>query len=99
MSLIAVGALLIYFGRIIRLPRINQIVILLTLSILLPPVSGDYTLVHLYPGWLLLRFSRSRWNRVSFAPACCLAVFSYWHLSSVLRHTSSLATMRTLPAR
>ncbi|MFL6306717.1 MAG: glycosyltransferase family 87 protein [Candidatus Sulfotelmatobacter sp.] len=56
MPIVAAGALLIYFGRIIRLPRINQIVILLTLSILLPPVSGDYTLVHLYPGWLLLSF-------------------------------------------
>jgi hypothetical protein len=50
----AAGALLIYFTRIVRLPRVNQILILLTLSVLLPPVSGDYTLVHLYAGWLIL---------------------------------------------
>jgi hypothetical protein len=56
MPIVAVGGLLIYFGRIIQLPRVNQIVILLALSVLLPPVSGDYTLVHLYPGWLVLAF-------------------------------------------
>jgi Glycosyltransferase family 87 len=50
----AVGGLLLYFARIIRLPRVNQIVILLALSVLLPPVSGDYTLVHLYAGWMVL---------------------------------------------
>jgi hypothetical protein len=50
----AIGGLLLYFARIIRLPRVNQIVILLALSLLLPPISSDYTLVHLYAGWLAL---------------------------------------------
>jgi uncharacterized membrane protein len=54
MEIAAVGALAGYFSRVIRLPRVNQIVILLTLSVLLPPVSGDYTLVHLYAGWMVL---------------------------------------------
>jgi hypothetical protein len=54
MEIAAVGALAVYFSRVIRLPRVNQIVILLTLSVLLPPVSGDYTLVHLYAGWMVL---------------------------------------------
>jgi hypothetical protein len=54
MVIAAVGGLLLYFTRIIRLPRINQIVILLALSVLLPPLSGDYNLVHLYAGWLVL---------------------------------------------
>ncbi|HZD77652.1 MAG TPA: hypothetical protein VE218_11640, partial [Acidobacteriaceae bacterium] len=54
MAAAAIGCLLLYFARIIRLPRVNQIIILLTLSVLLPPVSGDYTLVHLYAGWLIL---------------------------------------------
>jgi hypothetical protein len=54
MMIAALGGLLLYFTRIIRLPRINQIVILLALSVLLPPVSGDYNLVHLYAGWLIL---------------------------------------------
>lgn len=50
----AIGGLLLYFARIMRLPRVNQIVVLLALSVVLPPVSGDYTLVHLYPAWLAL---------------------------------------------
>jgi hypothetical protein len=54
MAVAAIGAVLLYFARIIRLPRANQLVILLTLSVLLPPVSGDYTLVHLYAAWLVL---------------------------------------------
>jgi hypothetical protein len=51
---VALGGLLLYFARIIRLPRVNQIVILLSLALLLPPISGDYTLIHLYAGWLVL---------------------------------------------
>ncbi|HZD77650.1 MAG TPA: glycosyltransferase family 87 protein [Acidobacteriaceae bacterium] len=54
MVVAALIGLLLYFTRIIRLPRINQIIILLTLSLLLPPVSGDYTLIHLYPAWMIL---------------------------------------------
>jgi hypothetical protein len=56
MGIMASGCLLLYVFRIVRLPRVNQIVILLTLSVLLPPVSADYTLVHLYPAWLILAF-------------------------------------------
>jgi hypothetical protein len=54
MWIAALAALVLYLARIVWLPRVNQIVILLTLSILLPPVSGDYTLVHLYAGWMVL---------------------------------------------
>jgi hypothetical protein len=54
MIIAALGGLLLYFARIIRLPRINQIVILLALSVVLPPATGDYNLVHLYAGWLAL---------------------------------------------
>jgi hypothetical protein len=54
MWIAALAALILYLARIVWLPRVNQIVILLTLSILLPPVSGDYTLVHLYAGWMVL---------------------------------------------
>jgi hypothetical protein len=50
-ALLATG---LYLIRIRKLPRINQIVILTSLSILLPPVSADYTLVHLYPAWMIL---------------------------------------------
>lgn len=40
--------LVLFFYRIIRLPLVNQIVALVSISILLPPLSADYTLVHLY---------------------------------------------------
>jgi hypothetical protein len=53
-GIVAVAALAIYFGRIVKLPRVNQILIMLAISVLIPPVSGDYTLVHLYAGWLIL---------------------------------------------
>jgi hypothetical protein len=49
--LAAVSATALYFLRIRKLPVINQISILLILSITLPPVSFDYTLLHLYICW------------------------------------------------
>ncbi len=49
----AVG-ILIYFWKIRTLPRANQILALTVASILLPPVSSDYTLVHLYVPWAVL---------------------------------------------
>ncbi len=53
---IAVIALLLFFGRVIRLPRTNQVVFLVTASVFLPPASFDYTLQNLYVafGWLVL---------------------------------------------
>jgi hypothetical protein len=47
----AVAATALYFLRIRRLPVINQICVLILLSITLPPVSFDYTLLHLYVCW------------------------------------------------
>ncbi len=47
----AVLATALYFLRIRKLPVINQISILLILSITLPPVSFDYTLLHIYICW------------------------------------------------
>jgi len=41
----------LYFWRIRTLPRTNQILALTVASIMLPPVSGDYTLIHLYIPW------------------------------------------------
>jgi Glycosyltransferase family 87 len=48
LKLAAVGATALYFLRIRKLPVINQISILIILMITLPPVSFDYTLLHLY---------------------------------------------------
>ncbi len=41
----AVGALVLYFARLIRLPMWNQIIVLSILAVTLPPVSYDYTLL------------------------------------------------------
>jgi hypothetical protein len=54
MSVCAVVGVILYFLRIRTLPRANQILALTVASILLPPVSGDYTLVHLYIPWGVL---------------------------------------------
>ncbi len=44
----------LYFLRIRHLPLINQVLCLSVASILLPPVSYDYTLMHLYIPWAML---------------------------------------------
>jgi len=76
MLAVALGGLVLYLTRIIRLPRVNQIVILLALSLLLPPISGDYTLIHLYAGWLVLALYALRAQpgiiRSRVLPACFL---------------------------
>ena len=46
--LVAVTCLILYFGRIWKLPVANQILILSVISVSIPPVSYDYTLVSLY---------------------------------------------------
>ena len=52
---VAVAAgLILYFWKIRSLPRTNQVLALTVASILLPPLSGDYTLIHLYIPWALL---------------------------------------------
>jgi len=48
--------LALFFGRVIRLPRLNQVLFVTVASVLLPPTSFDYTLVNLYVpfAWLVL---------------------------------------------
>lgn len=48
MVIVALAGLLLYWFRIRLLPRVNQVVLLVTIQILIPPVSYDYTLIHLY---------------------------------------------------
>lgn len=50
----AVLGVALYFLRIRKLPVINQLLCLTIASILLPPTSFDYTLIHLYAPWVLL---------------------------------------------
>ena len=46
--------LAIYFGRLRNMPNLNQLLVLTILSITIPPVSYDYTLVSLYPIFAIL---------------------------------------------
>ena len=50
-----------HFLRIRHLPVINQVLCLCIAFILLPPVSYDYTLLHLYVPWgLLVMFAQEQ---------------------------------------
>ncbi len=48
--------LIVYFLRLRKLPVANQLLCLTVASILLPPISFDYTLLHLYAPFVLLVF-------------------------------------------
>jgi hypothetical protein len=50
----AIGGVLLFFTVIQRLPVFNQILCLTVATILLPPLSHDYTLLNLYIPWALL---------------------------------------------
>jgi hypothetical protein len=49
--LIPLGAVVLYWFRLRHLPLLNQFMAYLLLGVLLPYVSGDYTLVHIYLVW------------------------------------------------
>ncbi len=51
---------LLYLVRIWRLPLLNQVLALVLCSVLLPPFSADYTLLHLYCPWALILLSLVR---------------------------------------
>jgi hypothetical protein len=52
--IVAIACLVLYFSRIWRLPLVNQILILSVLSVSIPPVSYDYTLLSLYASLAIL---------------------------------------------
>ena len=68
----------IWLLRIRLLPLINQVLCLTIATILLPPVSYDYTLLHLYIPWALLVLftldSQERLTRGLTATFCCFAI-------------------------
>ncbi len=53
MKICAVTGLLLYCLRIWKLPVLNQVLCLTVASVLLPPVSFEYTLMHLYTPFAL----------------------------------------------
>jgi hypothetical protein len=46
-----VAFILFYWRRLYRLPVLNQLIALLILSVMLPFISNEYTLVHIYIAW------------------------------------------------
>lgn len=65
MTIAATTGILLFFWKIRHLPRPNQILSLTVASILLPPVSYDYTLVYLYIPWaVLVLLSISRYQKL-----------------------------------
>lgn len=54
LALACVAGLALYFLRIRHLPLLNQVLCLCIASIVLPPTSHDYTLIHLYVPWGLM---------------------------------------------
>lgn len=54
--LFGIGAVVVYLLRARHLPRTNQFVLISIAMVSLPPVSYDYTLLHLYPAFALVTF-------------------------------------------
>jgi hypothetical protein len=62
----SVAGLALYFFRIRFVPILNQVLCLCIASLLLPPTSHDYTLLHLYVPWglmVLYAIDQARANR------------------------------------
>jgi hypothetical protein len=53
----------LFFGRVRKLPLANQVLVVTTFMVLLPPISYFYTLVHLYAPFLMLVFLAVRAER------------------------------------
>lgn len=74
-------ALLVFFLRVRKLPVINQVLFITVACITLPPLSSDYTLLHLYTAWIMLvMFAVDAWLRAGSTPrglwpiTACMAV-------------------------
>ncbi len=78
--LIPLGALLLYWIRLRHMPILNQFMAYMILCILLPYVSGDYTLVYVYLVWgafVLFLLTDVATGRVAFpARAMQMMLFS-----------------------
>jgi hypothetical protein len=53
----------VFFGRVRKLPVVNQLLVVSLFMVMLPTISYYHTLVHLYPPWLLLVFLAIRAER------------------------------------
>jgi hypothetical protein len=85
LAVAAVSGIALYFRRIRHLPVINQILCLCIASILLPPVSYEYTLLHLYvPFALLALLAQEKWNSREPIPGINAAILCFAILLSPL---------------
>lgn len=71
---VAVGGCVLYFWRIRKLPLTNQVLCLTVAAIVLPPVSYEYTLLHLYGAFVLLLIFALEQRRRSTTPPGYLIV-------------------------
>jgi hypothetical protein len=81
--LAAVGGLALYFGRIRRMPRVNQLLALTLCALLMPPLSYEYTFVHLYLSFAALllfiahkREAAERWPGLTAVMVCFAILFA-----------------------
>ncbi len=92
LPLVAVTGIALYFWRIQLLPVINQVICLTVAAVLLPPLSYDYTLIHLYAPWAALVLCAVE-RRHDFTPglAAALACFAvlFAPVSEVIIHHHS----------
>jgi hypothetical protein len=54
LAVVALSGLTLWIIRIRHLPPVNQVLALTVAAIMLPPVSFEYTLMHLYIPWVML---------------------------------------------
>ena len=73
--LFGISAVIIYLVRVRNLPRLNQFMLLSIAMVSLPPVSYDYTLLHLYPAFALLTFLALDRRRHDTTPAVLTRLF------------------------
>ena len=61
--------LAVFFLRIRKLPIINQVLFITVACITLPPLSSDYTLLHLYTPWIMVvLFAIDAWISEGITP-------------------------------
>ena len=73
--LFGLSAIAVYCLRVRHLPRLNQFILLSIAMVSLPPVSYDYTLLHLYPAFALLTFLALEPHPRSTTPAVLARLF------------------------
>jgi len=88
---VAFAGCMAFFLRIRRLPFANQVACLTIAAVLLPPVSYDYTLIHLYAPFALLVFvaldhARTRQPPPGLFAALCMLAFLLAAQSEFILH-------------